>query len=227
MRQILACLLLATLGRTSFAGACAVPEAVVVVLTPPGSELDDTGGAVVALGPRTDDDQTKMDDIARLRWHFQGEGAVSKIIAPGLAVVTSTQHGEALENSVSDVKLHVTWRHAKPPLPAPRVKSLVFSENHTPHGSWSGTMLSLDAAPPADAVAVLVNTVDNPLAQPAWSRITDPKATTIALDARPRCAWVIPGNVMPAAGTKVAVSWLDTSGRISPASKPVTIALPL
>jgi len=215
MRQLLTCLLLATLCRTSHAGSCATADPVAVVLTPPGSELDDDGGAVVALGPRSNEDQSTMNDISRLRWHFRGEGAVSKIIGPGLAVVTSTQHDESLDDSVGDPKLHVTWRHGKPALAAPRVKSIVFDK--------VVTNLALEAPPPAEALAVLVNLTSNPLAQPAWARITDPHATTIALDTKARCVFTIPGNVMPSPGTSVVISWLDRSGRISPASKPVTI----
>jgi hypothetical protein len=215
MRQILACLLLATLGRTSLADTCTVPASVVVVVTPPGAELDEDGGAVVALGPQTNEDQPEMTDIGRLRWHFGGEGALDDVIGPGLAVVHSQHHGDALEDSGGDVKMHVKWREHKPALPAPAVTSIVSDK--------TATTLALAAPPPADAVAVLVNLVDNPVAPPTWARITDPKAATVTLETRTHCAWAIPGNAMSRAGTKVVISWLDSSGRYSTASKPVTI----
>jgi hypothetical protein len=223
MRQILACLLLATLGRTASGGACAVPEAVAVVLTPPNADLDDAGGVVVAIGPRKDAGDTKVDDLAKLAWHFQGDKPAVNVIGPGLAVVSAPHHGSTLEDAKGNAKLHVRWRHAKPKLEAPRVKSLVFHEEQTPRGGSSSITLALDAPPPPDAVAVMVFSVDNPLAKPQWSRISDPKATTLALDARGRCAWVIPGNAMPGNGAAVSLAWLDSSGRVSAMSKPVTI----
>ena len=223
MRQILACLLLATLGRTASAGACAVPEAVAVVLTPQNAELDDTGGVVVAIGPRKEASDTKIDDLAKLPWHFAGDKPAVTVIGPGLAVASAPHHGSALEDASGNAKLHVRWRHGKPKLPAPGVKSLVYHEEQSPRGSSSSITLALDAPPPADAIVVLVFNGENPLAKPQWSRISDPKATTLALDARGRCAWVIPGNAMPGNGAVVTIAWLDSSGRVSSMSKPVTI----
>jgi hypothetical protein len=193
------------------------------------------GGVIVAL-LRGVGSKSAMSAVDKA-WRFRD---VNKLveptfvdIAPGLAVYALPATGgpelALLDADGKELAKVVRASKATAALAAPALASITYESRRysPPRGSGTSTTGIADiGAIPAGAAALIVYEVTKTgnVAR-SWVSVTgaDPKATKIAAyQSGGRCNPTLPGIEPIANGAKVVVAWLDTSGRLSPVSKPVT-----
>jgi hypothetical protein len=243
-------------GRAS-AGACARRGPGLVLLTPDRVAVTDAllvaitagagGGAVRALGSVADVQDAggytvpapmPPDRYEPLLVFRDGASVARRIepIAPGLARVVldgggapgryevraSTAAIDPEGGGPPPVIVEMTTAHPPRALAAPRLtRARVVG---------GGTLeVSLAAAPPASAIALIAETVDAAGAgtPTVWTALATP-GRTIDLAARVdgRCAPHTPWLAVPEDGASVRVALVDALGRVSPASRAITLGPP-
>ena len=217
------------------AGPCAIralpPQPIVNSAIAPG------GGVIVGLlhpGVGTTSHASAIDK----RWRFQDVNQLVEPtivdIAPGLAVYTLPPTGgpqlALLDGDGAEVA-KVVRGQASPALKAPVLTAFTYETRTAVARRGAGTSITgtADIAEiPADAAVLVVYEVTK---QGTVARSWHPLAG-VSRDAKPakvtayqsggRCNPTIAGIAPVAQGAKVVVAWLDTSGRLSPMSRPVT-----
>lgn len=121
---------------------------------------------------------------------------------------------------------------SQPTLKAPELKSLVFDTviSSSPRGgTYTNGTADVGTQVPDTAAALIVYEVTKTgnVAR-SWHSVVgtppEPKTTkVIAYQSGGRCNQQIPGVEPIRDGATAVVAWLDTSGRLSPVSKPVTV----
>lgn len=215
------------------AGPCAVEPFGPVPISNAGVAIAEGGGVIVAqmLGAgRTNDDKAEQPGW-RIKDVNELKRPMIKTIAPGLAVYQLPAGGGATLTLVDDAQQPVfEIRRALAPrdlLSAPKVSKVQYKETTTkrgPRSMSSTTVLATFAPAPTNTVALVLYDVDGatPIAR-TWSRVTDGAKESYVYVSGGRCRPGIPGQQPSAKGSKVQLAWLDSSGRLSPPSKTITV----
>ncbi len=112
-------------------------------------------------------------------------------------------------------------------MPAPALASIQLSSTPNFRGSSQHVQANISAAPPAQAVAVIVYVVGKTKAAPvavSFVRIPDTHDTLMNIEVfedAGHCGILQPGSRSPLAQEKVALAWVDAFGRLSPRSAAV------
>lgn len=196
------------------------------VVTKAGAEIPNDGGILVATSYGGREPTPKHEDPVRPEWRLRGKSLVApkiELYAPGLAVYRVTFEGSSaaeLENEAHEVVATVKPTAAKlAAIPAPKVKSVVFSQTISRHSRQAATA-TLTADPPAGAVALVL--VDAKGKATSWGGVAVGR-TQMPYEHND-CAMLPNGTSAPSAGETVTMFWVMADGRRSPASKPVKVA---
>ena len=217
----------------ALAGPCAVEPFGPVPISNGGVAIAEGGGVIVAqdLGGGRGKDERVEQPGWRIKDVNDLKKPMIKTIAPGLAVYQLPAGGGATLTLVDDAQQAVfEIRRALAPrdlLPAPKVSKVEYKATTTKRGPASMTSTTVRAtfeAAPTNTVALVLYEVDGatPIAR-TWSRVTDGAKESYVYVSGGRCRPGIPGQQPSAKGTKVQLAWLDSSGRLSPPSKTITV----
>jgi hypothetical protein len=234
MRLLVAALVgVSGLASPAVAGPCAIAPLVPSVLAVNGTLVPPDGGVLVGLLDLNGWDQPSQPDLAKTKWRFvDGTKEVEPVIrmlAPGLAVYA---HNTATK-LIDAKRTLVTVRRvdAKPLLPAPSVKSIVYVRNTPPPSprSFHSTQVtaSLTGPRPDGAVAMIVFTSGKVPTPMSWVSAFSYEGPTGELEiyrTPGRCHTQIPGFSETPPGSRVTLAWVDASGRVGLSSKEVVVA---
>jgi len=228
----LALALVALLASYGIADAlCIVPQPGSAVMTAVDAKIGAGGGVLVEALTHTDTPGTAADAINN-KWRFS-DGTkdfepVLETLAPGLVVyrppagVTGTvslMDGRTLRGKV-ELTTDAPAQASAPEPAALALKSIKLMRG--------GSLLQIEGtfktAAPAGTVAVVVYGVTKKgnVAR-SWGHIAGGAKSTVVAGTAGRCVSGIPGEVVSKAGDKVALAWVDGSGRLSKLSKPITV----
>jgi hypothetical protein len=234
MRHLLMLLLLTADLRLADA-TCARAEMKPVLATTRDTHIPADGGFVVGYGYTTDYndfESTKSPDPSDVTWTaIEGKKPVAltrTALAPGLSVyrpadgVTSFtvvgNHGKSLGSFTRDGK-GVT-------LTAPQPKAVKVSSEHNLRWSTTTASMTLSAAPPPEAMAIIVYEVgyDGKLKPVSFAGLADTHDKTTSLEifhSGGHCSNDVPGSGYVSSGGKYEFAYVDAFGRLSPTSKPI------
>jgi hypothetical protein len=230
---LLAALSLAPSGSSH--ASCARAEFVPTVLTTRDPHLPGDGGVLVGYGYSTDHKlpEETGPDPSDVRW-TAADGkkpiALTRVaLAPGLsmykpaagttALVISSKAGNRIGAFTVDPKAAANTLAA----PQPRQVKVVTTPSF--RSTTTIATLTLKAAPPPEAVAVIVYRVDATGATAlGFTGLPDThdKLTSFEVShTGGHCSQAVAGEVSPEGGDKIAFAWVDAFGRLSPQSKPI------
>jgi hypothetical protein len=181
------------------------------------------GGGILVATEQVSYDVTDRGDAIQPAWRFAGSQSAPKIdtLAPGLAVYrlpakTGTVKLVAGKTTIATA----TMTTAKPAvLEAPKVKTIRHDASLGRRAS-AYTRVTLDGAVPPGMVALVLADAKG---TPRSFGLVDLTTTEITVYAHSRCG-VVPNNTIESSiGDKVTLMWVDGSGRLSPASKVLTV----
>ncbi len=214
---IAALALASTPAHAEFCGAVGLSAQVVssADLVLPGD-----GGILVAALPGGFG-HSQNDEADQPAWRFQTGGASSEprrtSLAPGLVVYRARQDGTVVlldHEKKARASVFVT-RRPRPRLAAPVVRWSVRTPDR------ADVTLELADMPPDDAIAIVLLGKDGKAR--SWNFIDGDSTTQYPYKQR-GCETAPPGTVASRAGDEVTFVFVDTYGRTSPPSKPITIA---
>jgi hypothetical protein len=194
------------------------------VLTPSGTTVPSTGGIVVAAVPLPQGRLEKGDPAVQPTWRYKGQidKPVIVSLAPGLALMPVGRPTELVDGKgVSLIKVDGT-KGISTLAAAPKVTAIRHVVNGMPsyHGSVH-VIVDLASPPPPDAVAVILGDAKGAR---SWGLIKDPKASSVEPYVQQYCQVLPNGTVASNPGDTVWVKFVDSAGRVSPASASVKIA---
>jgi hypothetical protein len=194
------------------------------VLTPDGTTIPSTGGIVVAAVPLPQGRLEKGDPAVQPTWRYKGQVDKPTIVslAPGLALMSVGRPTELVDGKgVSLIKVNGT-KGSSTLDAAPKVTAIRHVVNGMPsyHGSVH-VVVDLAVPPPPDTVAVIVGDAKGPR---SWGLIKDPKSTSVEPYVQQYCEVLPNGTVASNPGDAVWVKFVDSAGRVSPASASIKIA---
>lgn len=184
------------------------------------------GGGIVVGTQNVPYDQPELGEALQKSWGFLTGRDISQpvitVLAPGLVVYgvqpNTRTTGELNDGTKVIAKLTLT-RSKVAKLPAPKVKAIRHEQ--PPNRRWSPrTTVTLDGSAPADAVAVVL--VDGKGNARSWREVKA-GAAEVEVFGRGRCEVLPNGTLASRVGDKVTIAWVDRYGRLSAASKAVTI----
>lgn len=236
MKLAISLVALALATSTASAGPCAMPQVIAHAMTIDGAQIDQHGGIVVALsaalhGPAIGQPGEIVTAIDKLAWTINGKATKPTVLAPGLALLRSTDAKLLVADSKKQKQVSATTISVPDDdmkvNEAPKPKELEYRRFVGPRSSTQTTTLTLSAAPPAGTVAVLVYTpAAHKAGQPASSWAPVPGASqdakVIPLFQTGRCI-VNTSGAGPFAGDKVVLVWLDRTGHRSLPSSEITV----
>jgi hypothetical protein len=223
---------------------CAMPLLAHQIVTHAADEIPAGGGVLVGWTTSTDwdsGDRDSTDPAARAGWRLRLKktrvATTMEQLAPGLARYAPAklpkpakkgkpQRYDLLGDKGKKLGSFTFGRKKLPELgPAPGVASVDVTRTSRGRGTQVRATVTLDAAPPADAHALVVRTAGGDAF--AWGPIVDRAASTITVfDDDGRCEVHPPGMRAPGDGEQVEAFWVDRFGRKSPASAAVTARAP-
>ena len=219
--------LLAVMALTAQAHAdCAMYGLAAKVLTPAGTVVPGDGGIVVAAAPQPGGKLDPGDAAVRPDWRLRVGTDMIKppiaAIAPGLVVyrvaVANAYDAKLQDDKGTVVATVKPARRGGDALPAPKLKRIWFTEQHSRHGG-SAVTVELDGETPAGAVALVL--ADAKGVAKSW---TISGSATPSPYSSPDCVALPNGTVPSKAGETVTLFWLGADGRVSPSTKPLVIA---
>lgn len=197
-------------------------------ITPPGTAVPGDGGILVAAVPDPGGKLDPGDAALKAPWLFKGvaTNALWRSLAPGLA--TLVVHEKATEVVDLKGKSVLKVKHTKEKLPllgAPKVNAVTFVSRPSRRNNVS-VMVSVDELP-GDAVAIVLS--DAKGKPKSWGLIESKAPGTPKLPIELRvffsgeCTALPNGTVPSKTGDSVIVQFVDQVGRLSAATKPITI----
>lgn len=184
------------------------------------------GGGIVVATEQVLYDIKDEGDAVQPTWKLEIGGATSApkidVIAPGLAVYRlPAAAGDATLLDGTRVIAKVTTVRTQPvQLLAPKVKG-VRHEKTLGRRSSAYTFVALGEAVPEGVVAMVLADTKGKARSFGLAKAG---AKEITVYAHPRCGVVPNDTVESAPGDKVTLFWVDASGRVSPATKAITVA---
>lgn len=225
MRAI-ALILLAFAGPA--AADCAAWGLAPKVLTAANAVIPADGGIVVAATPQQQGKLDKGDPAIQRGWKIHVGNDTMKppidTIAPGLAVYRVAMPNAfkvELEDDQHNIVATVKPAHGSADkLAAPKVKRVTFESRAGYHG-YEQVNVELDGDAPAGMLAMVL--ADDKGTPRSW---TPAGGATLHPWASRDCVALPNGTVPSKAGDKITLMWVDESGRVSAATKPIAIAAP-
>lgn len=197
------------------AGACAIPPPRAELVTGADATLA-PDGALVAV----------FDDPAHApAWTLRGGvKPTPTALAPGLIALALPASAGWITLYGADGKPLVRVQRAAQavkPLAAPEVAAVEYRASQGRRGTSVAVVVSLKAAPPAGAVA-LVALGDQ--GARSWQRSdADPASKEIVIYRSGSCVTSPSGTIATNAGDKLQLAWVDASGRLSAKSAAITV----
>jgi hypothetical protein len=184
------------------------------------------GGVVVGEVPAMMGDKKPSPDRTgwKLRVKGKASAATPAVLAPGLVVYrppATTAPYEVLDAAGKRAgKAKVMTKEAEL-LVAPAVKSIISGESRGRHPSVFVTV-ELSAAPPKDAIALVVGPAKGPAH--AWGRAFPESPSISVYSTQGGCISMFPnGTVISQPGDRLVAFWVDTYGRRSRVSPMVIV----
>ncbi len=181
------------------------------------------GGGILVATEEVSYDQADRGDAIQPTWRFAGTKSAPKIdiLAPGLAVyrlpaATSTIK---LVAGTTTIATATTSTDKPSALAAPNVKTVRHDRTSGRRAS-AYTRVTLDGAIPAGMVALVLADAKG---TPRSFGLIDSTTQEIAVYSHRRCGTVPNNTIESSIGDKVTLMWVDQSGRVSPASKVITV----
>lgn len=209
----------------SAAGDCASAPLRAQVVTTAGAQIPSDGGILVATSYTTGAMVPKAEDPVQPGWRLRGKKLLAPkidLLAPGLAVYRVVFDGKAtieLENDAHEVLVNVTPSTAKTTaLPAPKLKSVVFTAQMARHSSQFAAATLAEDPPVGAAALVLVNAKGQAT---SWGSVAAGRVQTPY--AHNDCAMLPNGSSAPIVGETVTMFWVASDGRRSEPSKPIKV----
>ncbi len=231
---VLVGVLLATAGQ-AIAGPCSVDTFGPVPISNGTVAIVEGGGVIVAqeLGGFAGPNTNAAAEQPGWRWKDVNtlKQPAIKTLAPGLAVYQLPAGGGATLSLVDDEgKTVFSFKRAlakRDELPAPKLRKVTAQTTVAtmPRSFTSSSVTATFEAAPADAVLLIVyDSRGNagPVAL-SWGRVTGGAKDSVVYQSGGRCRPSLPGLVSPSKGAKVQLAWVDSSGRVSPMSKPIKV----
>lgn len=201
------------------------------VVTKADSTVPADGGVLVRwVSARISEGATMTEPTWTVKQGKRTLKVISTVLAPGL-VRYSADGGGAQQLVDENGKLLLPYTRATTKdsdglAKAPDVKAIEMIENDRPRYSSRTFTAKLNAAVPANAVAVIVYGYDaKTKADTAlrWTNVTKGD-TTITLDSQGRsCGGVAMGTVALQRDNKLSLAWVDATGRVSAHSNVVSV----
>lgn len=220
MRLVGAVVIAALLAPAPARAKCAMPILEAQVLTHAGDPIPTDGGVLVGWTTSTDwEKPRRADDPAlggwKLAWRKRAVPTRVTSLAPGLAVYAPKKQTRGKLALGSFGTFRFGEAGSSHGLAAPVVKEVRTTD--TPRGRWRSvvTDVTLDAAPPAAAHALIVYVGD---AAVTWAPLAGATTTVRAFDDDGRCEVHPPGMRAVRAGEDVSVAFVDRFGRVGPRS---------
>jgi hypothetical protein len=229
MRHVL--LLALLLEARPAAASCMQASLAPVVLTRRDTKLPADGGVLVGYTYATGEDrEVTGPDPSDVTWTaIAGKKTVVLArtqLAPGLSVYRPAAGVTGFTLVTKTGKERGTFTHdgaGEAAMPAPKPRAVKTKSEHEVRWTNSETMLTLDAAPPADAVAIIAYDDHHKALLFATLPDTHDKLRELAIDhSSGHCGTPQPPEHGYVTGA-VTFAWVDAFGRLSPASKPVTV----
>jgi hypothetical protein len=192
-------------------------------------DVANTGAAVPADGGlviETRFDGRSDDTPDRDKWTMSVDGkaqaVVVKALAPGLEVLLLPAAAQSVELREDTTVLGAVTRatSAVAMVPAPKLVSMTSDTWTSTRGSGARITATV-AQVPADAIALIAFDAKTGKAR-SFGRV-EAGVATIDVYSQGRCSALPDGTVLSRAGERIVARWVDRYGRLSPASKPVTI----
>jgi hypothetical protein len=212
---------------------CARNLAVPVILTTRDTKLPDDGGVLVGWAASFDDATGEMsaDPSDQPTWTATAgktKVALTRVaLAPGLSVYKVGGTGDVtLAGKQPLGTFHHDPKAAASTMAAPALSSMVFVKQKAVRWAERTATAHFKSAPPAAAAAVIVYSVTaNGNTPIGFATLPDTHDTLTEVDTfhdRGHCDVILDAARPPNPGEKVVVAWVDSFGRLSPTSKPVT-----
>lgn len=182
------------------------------------------GGGFVVATEQVPYDVEDRGDAMQPSWKLDAGGAKSApatdTLAPGLVVYRVPMAGEvALVNGTTVIAKLTATKGNPAPLAAPKVKGIRHDKTLGRRSS-AHTTVTLDGAPPPGAVALVLTDAKGTA---RTFGLVESAGAEVTVYAHGRCG-VVPNNTIESKpGDKVKLFWVDASGRVSPASKLLTV----
>lgn len=204
---------------------CAMPRLEPQVLTHAADAIPPGGGVLVGWTTSRDWDKPRAegDPAVNKTWRFTLRrrliATTVKPLAPGLAVYAPRKRIGAKLTLASAGSFTFTKRKATFDAAAPVVKAVRTTIEDKGRWRSTSTVVELDAAPPSDAVGLIVyGAGQGPI---TWA-VADASSTTITVfEDSGRCDVHPPAMRAPAVGEKVEAAWVDRFGRLTVRSSAV------
>ncbi|MBA2543644.1 MAG: hypothetical protein H0V17_28640 [Deltaproteobacteria bacterium] len=192
----------------------------------PQADVAADGGLVVAEVPRMAD-KAQAPDFSK--WQVRGAklGAPDSLaIAPGLRIIRPPAGAASFTLEVAGkVKGKARVAKAPPPtLPAPAISRVVSGSTTSKHVTRYVTVFPTQAAPKGAIALVLVDAKGKPI---SWGRTGDGADRVVVYSTEGGCVTTFSnGTEIAQPGERVTAFWIDSTGRRSPASAPITVVKP-
>ena len=212
---------------------CARNVAVPVILTTRDTKLPDDGGVLVGWQPSFDDPSAAMtgDPTDQPTWTAT-DGKTKLVLtrvalAPGLSMYKVTGTGEVTLTAKQPLgTFHHDAKAGANTMAAPALSSMVFVKQKAVRWAERTATAHFKSAPPAAAAAVIVYSVtakgNTPIGFATLPDTHDTLTEIATFHDRGHCDVLLDSARPPNPGENVVVAWVDSFGRLSPTSKPVT-----
>ena len=214
--------------------SCARAEFVPSLLTTRDTHLPDDGGVLVGFAYSTDDKMREETgpDPSDVKWSgMDGKKPVALTrvaLAPGLSMykpAAGTTSFAVWSKRGSKLGTFTVDGKAPNKLTAPEPKLVKVTATASFRSRTSVATLTLVKAPPAEAIAVIVYSVDaSGTTALTFTGLPDThdKLTSFEVSRTGgHCSNEVHGTSSVEAGGKIAFAWVDIFGRVSPTSKPI------
>jgi len=207
------------------------------LLTRRDTRVPADGGIVVGYAYNRGDNEvekTRTDDPSDVLWTARDVkrkpvALARTSLAPGLSVFRPAATTDFVVVDAAGTQVGSFTRGGKPiVIDAPLLKTVRYKTEGATEMRWSPstrTILELAKAPPAEAIAVIVYIGDKPVTFTTLADTHDKQLSLDIYDAGGHCPSAKPtGTGAVGANSTVTFAYVDTFGRLSPQSKPVTVS---
>jgi len=235
MRSAILLVLAIAFPSAASAGPCAIQSLAPAPLV--NAPVEPGGGVIVALTRMGFGSQSASSAVDK-KWRFKDVNALVEPevtdIAPGLAVYTLPPTGgpelALLDGDGKEMAKVVRASTASAALKAPELRSMVYEAQTMTMGrrgsqTYVTGIADVAAVPVSAAVLIVYEVTKTGNVARSWASLVGFDRTNTKVNAYQsgsRCMPTMTGIEPIASGAKVVVAWLDSSGRLSPVSKPVT-----
>lgn len=195
---------------------CALSGLVATPVTSTSKSLPKDGGIVIAALNNTRGTLESGD--AAMKHAFKIEGGTTVSLAPGLAVIRVTKAGNLVDAAGKTVVAVTAMPKPLMPLPAPEVKLVEAEARHGRRGI-ENVFVSIDNL----SSAMLAVVIADGKGVPRSFGLVNGQPIRVAAYHQHDCLALPNGTQPTKLGDTVTVRYVDSYGRLSPASKPIKV----